>query len=443
MDKLDLPLRVRASQLTFNMVIVSLIIFLIIGCGRPPEGKPDIVIWHWMTDRKKAFNELARRYQEQTGIKVEFKLFAPSGVYSQKVRAATQAGTLPDIFGILGEKKDFAIFVKAGHVLNLTAQMRANNNEWKDRFFSKALIVNEFKRGNEFSVPPGIYGVPIDVTNIQMLYNKDLFKRAGLDPENPPRTFAEFIAAGKKLKKAGIQGLVSGWAETWMIGCLASNFAFNIMGERKVMRTYAGKVPYTDPDWIRVFTLFKEMADSSILATGIVAMNNKDAEQNFANQRAAFAFNGSWCVNVYKGMNPDLNYATMFVPKVSDRYPMLIWGGAGSSFMVNARSENREKAVEFLKWLTDSEQQSYLARVTNNLPSNKFSLGDLGPILSQFAQAMENTTHPNIWPVHEKSPVIEAFEIGIQSIILGTRTPEEVARQVQEVKEREMAKEKL
>ena len=425
---------------TSYILIVGLIVS-IGGCVRITEKKTDVVIWHWMTDRKKAFNELAETYARQTGMQVEFRLFAPSEVYSQKVRAATQAGTLPDIFGILGEKKDFAIFVKAGHVFNLTEEMQADNHEWKKRLFSKALIVNEFKRGNEFGVSPGIYGVPLDVTNIQMLYNKDLFKKAGLNPETPPQTFEEFVVAVKKLKEAGIQGLVSGWAETWMVDCLASNFAFNIMGERKVMRTYTGEVPYTDPDWIRVFSLFKEMADNGVLATGIVAMNNKDAEQNFANQRAAFAFNGSWCVNVYQGMNPDLNYAAMFVPRVSERHPMLIWGGAGSSFMVNARSENKEKAVEFLKWLTDDEQQAYLAQATNNLPANKFSLADISPILSQFAQAMENTTHPNIWPAHEKGVVIEAFDLGIQSIILGTKTPEQVAFEVQEVKAREMAKE--
>ena len=428
----------KLAKYSLYILIVSLIIG-ISGCGTPKK-KADVVIWHWMTDRKKAFNQLAKKYEEQTGIKVEFKLFAPSGVYSQKVRAATQAGTLPDIFGILGEKRDFAIFIKAGHVLNLMKEMNANDQQWKNKFFSKALIINEFKRGNEFDVPPGIYGVPIDVTNIQMLYNKDLFKKAGLNPESPPRTFAEFIAAAGKLKAAGIQGLVCGWAETWMIDCLASNFAFNIMGEAKVMHTFRGKVPYTDPDWIRVFSLFKEMADEGILATGIVSMNNKDAEQNFANQRAAFAFNGSWCVNVYKGMNPNLNYAAMFVPRVSDRHPMLIWGGAGSSFKVNANSKNKEKTVEFLKWFTDEEQQVYLAQDTNNLPANKSSLGDISPILSQFVQVMENTTHPDIWPVHEKSTVIETFDLGIQSIILGTKTPEQVAREVQEVKEREMAK---
>ncbi len=440
MTKRDLLWNGKLRNFSFYILLVSLIVSLL-GCARPAEKKADVVIWHWMTDRKKTFNELAKRYGEHSGQKIEFKLFAPSGVYSQKVQAATQADALPDIFGVLGEKQSFAIFIKAGHVLNLNNYMRANKKEWKNKFFSKALLVNEFKKGNEFDVPPGIYGVPIDVSNEQMLYNKGLFRKAGLDPEKQPETFEEFIAAAKKIKETGAQGFVSGWAETWMMNCMASNFAFNIMGEKKVMNTFRGEVPYTDPDWIEIFSLFKRMADEGVLAMGIVAMNNKDAEQNFANNRAGFAFNGSWCVNVYQGMNPDLDYGVMFMPRVSDKHPMLIWGGAGSSLMVNARSENREKAVEFLKWLTDDEQQAYLAEATNNLPANKSCLGNINPILSQFAQAMENTTHPNIWPVHEKSSVVETFTIGLQSIVLGKKTPEQVAFEVQEVKEREMAKE--
>lgn len=439
-------MQLKGSNFTRHIACALLLIILVgsiitlIGCSGEPKVKADVVVWHWMTDRKAAFNQLAKKYKEETGVSVEFKLFAPSEVYSQKVRAATQADTLPDIFGVLGEKKDFAIFVKAGHILELTNELNANDKEWKEKFFSEALIVNEFKRNNEFKVKPGIYGVPIDLMNIQMLYNKDLFKKAGLDPEKPPRTFDEFIAAGKVLKEAGIQGLVSGFSEVWMLDCLASNYAFNILGERKIMSTYRGEVPYTDPEWIRVLSLFKELKDSGILAGGIISMNNKDAEQYFAIGRAAFAFNGSWCVNVYKGMNPNLNYATMFVPQASDDNPLLIWGGAGSSFMVNANSANNKKAVEFLKWLTDDTQQTYLAQKTNNLPANKDSLSKINSILAQFAQAMENTTHPNIWPVHEKSAVIEAFDVGIQSIILGTKTPEEVAQEVQTIKKREMTK---
>ncbi|MBU2101479.1 extracellular solute-binding protein, partial [Patescibacteria group bacterium] len=286
-------------------------------------------------------------------------------------------------------------------------------------------------------------GVPIDIMTIQMVYNKELLKELGFDPEMPPQTFEDFLAVGKKIKEKKMQGLVSGWGEVWMIDCLANNYAFNIMGKDKVLATIRGEVPYTDPDWIKVLGLFKQMQESGILASGIVTMINKSAEQLFANEKAVFAFNGSWCVNVYRGMNPNLKYAPILPPKASDNYPMAIWGGAGSSFMVNARSKNTKEAVKFLKWLTDKDQQLYLAEATNNLPANKESAAYMSNINLAFARDLEEyATHPNAWDMSEFSMVIETWDRGIQSIILGKKTPEAVAAETQAVKEREMARKK-
>lgn len=426
----------------FCVSVFLLCIIGFIGCVKKPEKISGITIWHWMTDRQDAFTELAEIYEREKGIKINFELYAPSDAYTQKVMAAAQTDTLPDIFGILGEKRVFASFIKAGHVVDLTEEMDAQGGKWRSRFFNKALEVNTFLPGNQFGIEPGIYGVPIDVMNIQMLYNKALFRKAGLNPDSPPSTWNEFIRAGKKLKASGIPVLVSGWGEIWLIDCFASNYAFNIMGKEKVIATLRGDVPYTDPDWIRVFTIFKQLSEKGLLAQGVVTMVNKIAEQIFANERAAFAFNGSWCVNVYKGMNPDLEYGAMLPPKISEENPMVIWGGAGSSFMVNAKSENKEKAIEFLKWLTDKEQQVFLAKSTLNLPSSKYSLTEIPPILAQFADDMDSTTHPSILPVAEFPTVIETLDKGIQSIITGEKMPEQVAKEVQSVKEKEMAKRK-
>jgi ABC-type glycerol-3-phosphate transport system substrate-binding protein len=395
-----------------------------------------------MTDRQAAFDELAARYEAQTGMKVNFELYAPSDAYSQKVRAAAQGDNLPDIFGILGEKRDFASFIKAGLVLDLTPYMSENEASWQKSFYPKALAVNEFSEGNSYGVTPGIYGAPIDIMTIQMLYNKDLFKQLGLDPGKPPATFQELLDIGKKIKQAKLQGMVSGWGEVWMIDCMANNYAFNIMGKDKVLATIRGEVPYSDPDWVRVFTLFKEMQDAGVLASGLVIMVNKDAEQQFANGNAVFAFNGSWCVNVYKSMNPDLHYGAMLPPPVGDKYPMKIWGGAGSSFMVNAKSKKKDEAVKFLRWLTADDQQVYLADATLNLPANSAAAKKASQGLAQFANFMNSATHPNTWGISEFPAVIEAFDKGIQSIIIGEKTPEQIAREVQAIKARELAKSK-
>ena len=411
------------------------------GCGPKNEtGKPTITVWHWMTDRDPTFQKLAREYEAKTGVKVNFELYAPSDAYSQKVRAAAQGGNLPDIFGILGEKRDFASFVKAGFVLNLSPAMAENNAAWQNSFFARVLAVNEFVEGNSYGVPAGIYAVPLDIMTIQMLYNKDLFKQLGLNPNKPPRTLSELLDIGKKIKQANMPGLVSGWGELWMIDCLANNYAFNIMGRDKVLATIRGEVPYTDPDWVKVFAVFKQMQDSGVLSPGLVTMVNKTAEQLFANDKAVFAFNGSWCVNVYKSMNPSLNYGVMMPPKASEQFPMAVWGGAGSSFMVNARSAGKEEAVKFLQWLTSTDQQAFLAGETNNLPANKNSARNIPDILADFANAMDSATHPNVWGVTEFPAVIETFDRGIQGILLGEKTPEKVAQEAQAVKERELAK---
>ena len=174
-----------------------------------------------------------------------------------------------------------------------------------------------------------------------------------------------------------------------------------------------------------------------ILIEGVVTKPNKYAEQDFALERAAFTFNGSWCVNVYHDINPNLDYGVMLPPAISKDHPLKIWGGAGSSFVANAQSPNKDKAVAFLKWLTAKDQQIILAKDTNNLPANREAMGAIPPILEEFAKGMESSTHPTIWPVNEDPSVSETFDRGIQAIIIGEKTPEQVAQEVQIVKDRQ------
>jgi len=420
----------------FLPFILCIVVFL--GCSQRKVDENTITLWHWMTDRHKVFEELAQQYTDQTGINVKVNLYAPSDSYTQKITASAQAKVLPDIFGILDTKKSFSAYIKSGFVTDLTEEYQKDDQSWEKVFFAKALDANRFKEGNIYDVKPGIYGVPLDVTNIQMLYNKKLLKKAGI--KKPPKTFDEFISAIEALKRVGIPGLVSGWGELWMADSFASNYAFNIMGEEKIMATYRGEVPYTDPDWIKVFGVFETLKSKGALIEGIVTKPNKYAEQDFALERVAFAFNGSWCVNVYHDMNPDLEYGAMLPPAISSERPLKIWGGAGSSFVVNNHSIKKAKAIDFLRWLSAKEQQVFLSTQTKNLPANRKAMADIPDILSDFSKSMDYTTHPTIWPINEDPIVIEKFDRSLQSIIIGEKTPEEAAKAVQKVKERQMIK---
>lgn len=411
--------------------------FLLAGCAPAKEKEKKIIIWHWMNDRQTAFDSLAEEYKKLTGIPVEFKLFSPPDIYYQKVVAGARAESLPDIFGILAETKIYGSFVKAGHILNLNPFMEADNGEWKNSFYPESLAVNVFKEGNMYEVPQGIYGVPIDTTLMQFVYNKSLFKESGLNPNVPPKTFDELISFAQQIKaKKGVDGFVCGWGEGWLLNCLATEWAINVMGEDKFLKTLKGDVAYTDPDWVAVFTLFAKMRDSGILASNIGTKINKEAEDAFSKGNAGFSFNGSWAVNVYKQLSPNLDYVFFSLPTVSAKNPAKVWGGAGSSFMVNAKSAQKDEAVKFLRWLTAKTQQEFLVKETSNIASIKGCEESLPQVLKPLTAELNNLTHPNIWQYNEDSRVIEVLNQGLQQIVLGAKTPNEVAQSVQEVKDR-------
>jgi maltose-binding protein MalE len=151
------------------------------------------------------------------------------------------------------------------------------------------------------------------------------------------------------------------------------------------------------------------------------------------------AFNGSWCINVYDSMNPELKYRAALPPKVNLQRPMYIWGGT-TSLVVNNKSLLKDDAVKFLKWLSAEKQQRYLAGKTRNIPANRACADMLTGHTLEFASSMDNVVHPRLLPLEEYPLVTEAFDKGIQSILIGEATPEQVAKAVQEAKVRETAK---
>jgi ABC-type glycerol-3-phosphate transport system substrate-binding protein len=399
------------------------------------KPKADVVIWHWMTDRQDAFEKLTEQYFEETGVAVSFELYAPSDVYKNKISAASTADILPDVFNPMVSMKELASYVNAGHIENLNVDMEKNG--WKDIFFEKALNNNSFGKNNEWGIEAGIYGVPIDVSSLMIYYNKDLFVKAGLDPEVTPKTWEEFIEYGKKLKAAGVQPFVAGFGEGWIINAFAQSYQWEFFGKDGIIQNIQGKISYTDSRWIRIFEMFAEMRRADMLASGIATMINKDAERGFATGRYAMIFNGSWGVNVYFAMNPSLNYGVFSLPVVGDaQYPMKLFGGEGSSFFVNAKSKNKQKAIDFLRWLTSDEPQVFLSKATLNIPSNKNVADGISPILKIFANSIDNTFEQ--LPVLESWQVLNSMSVNLQSIIIGEKTPEQAVRNLQSEKERQI-----
>jgi ABC-type glycerol-3-phosphate transport system substrate-binding protein len=432
----------KSVRAAIGMVCLSVLVMSVFSaCGKKEsaegeKGSADLVFWHWWTDRQPVLEQLAKKYKEQTGVSVRFQVAAPVGSeYNNKLQAAAQANTLPDIVGIAAGGELLARYINAGKIYELTDDMNAG---WKNEFFSRAAQDFGYKAGNQYGVKPDSYwGVPISAMAIQIFYNKDLFKQAGLDPEKPPKTWKEFIAAGQKLKEKNIIPLSIGFGDLWMIGAFLEPYAWSYVGEQNMKATILGKRPYTTAEWEKVLKLFVDLRDNQMLVKGGVTSPNKESEQLFSSGRCAMIMNGSWGVNVFKGMNPGLNYGVMRLPKPDDAaYPMYVRGGVGSGAAVTTQSPRAKDAVAFLKWLTSQEQQTVYANVGLDLPANQKCLPGLLPQLQPFASSM-NDLIPDI-QVSEKYEVQEALWKGIQTIFISDVSPKDILKNVQAAKEKSL-----
>ena len=121
--------------------IICLLVCSLTGCAgessKEQKGQEAVItVWHWMSDRDDAFQALAKKFETEQHVKVKFELYAPSEAYAQRVKASAQTNKLPDIYGVLGEKRDFASFIKSGYVANLNADLltEKDGSAWKGAF---------------------------------------------------------------------------------------------------------------------------------------------------------------------------------------------------------------------------------------------------------------------------------------------------------------------
>ena len=405
--------------------VLSLVFLMSISYGKETVK---ITIWHYLNDRDKLLKTLAAQYTIKTGVRVEFQLYSGDQM-GAKIRAAAQARTLPDAWTGVGLKGDLSRLAQAGNILNLTPYIK----DWVSRFPENIVAQVTFTKDDGYNVEPGTYGIPLDVNNMQFLYNKDLFKKAGLDPNKPPKTWKEFIEYGKKLKEAGILPFATGFG-TWAGLTMIQPYEFAYLGEEKLNAARLGKITFKEAGYERVLNLLVEMRDAGMFAPGTATMDLPTAEQMFANGQVAMIFDGSWAIGVFKMMNPNFKNYFVFFPPKDERapYQALIPGGIGAYFVVNKDSKYIKETIEFLKWLTDVPQQAKYAKESFNLPANKNTIDPrtLGPQIAEFVKGMDKV-YSYLAPF--KNPrTEEILAKGMQLIILGQKTCAEVVKEMDE-----------
>jgi multiple sugar transport system substrate-binding protein len=115
--------------------------------------------------------------------------FIPFGQLSQQLIKGIATGDVPDLITI--DNPVVASFASQGALEDLTTLVKDSQVVKKENYFTGSWNTTIWN-GQQFAVPG-------EANTLALYYNADLFREKGLDPDKPPRTWAELKVAAEKL----------------------------------------------------------------------------------------------------------------------------------------------------------------------------------------------------------------------------------------------------
>ena len=219
-----------------------------------------------------------------------------------------------------------------------------------------------------------IYAIP-NSTDVRMLYyNRALFRRAGLDPDRPPRTWEELIADAKTLTRPAPNGGYTqmGFAPLFGQGWL---YLWSWQEDGEVLSPDGRRCTLDNPQTVQALSTLVRWYDA---LGGVDAINaftggfGSDNQDPFITGKLAMRVEGDGFLNSIARYRPDLDFAVVPVPVPNDRLNHLgrfahdptwvTWSG-GNSFAIPRGARHVREAWQFIQWFNSPEATLLGARV--------------------------------------------------------------------------------
>lgn len=370
-----------------------------------------------MTGLIRTFNEA------HPGIKVTP---AFTGSYDEtliKTRAAIKAGKPPTVVIMSANfLTDLAI---EGDIQPLDDLIRADGGT-PDAFmgqFFPALKANAVIDGK-------VYGVPFHNSTPLLYVNADHFREAGLDPDKPPRTWDEVIAAAQKLtKREGDR--VTRWGIMmpsnydyggWILSALTM-----ANGGQYFNPEYGGEVYYDAPSTLGALTFWSDLVSKYKVHPPGETKGPAISAAFLAGQASMMLIStGSL---TYIRDNARFPYKVGFVPmSVRDAAPI---GGASLVEPAGLDAEKRKAGFTLIKWLTSPENSGWWSRATGYFAPNMkaYDTPDMQAFVAKNPDAkiaVDQLATAKPWFATYKTVAVrKTIEDELQAVLAGKKTPKD------------------
>ena len=411
---------------------MALLVFGPRGKYNVPPGRTVIRYWEkWSGVERETMESLVDEFNSTVGKEKNIWVeYCSIGNIDQRTLIATAGGDPPDVAGLY----DWIVpqFASQGALLELDELVKDYGIE-KDSFKPVWWEIGEYE-GHLYALPSAPY-------TIALLYNKKLFREAGLDPEKPPQTTAEFSECYKKLTKWDDEGrivqlgftpssaMLGWWHWIWP-------FFFDA-------RPWDGHDFHLDtPEALAAYNWIVDdrLAISRNGGRDILDFEGGEGEVEgpsnpFLAGKVAMMFQGPWmCMWAEKYM-PDLEYGVARFPSVSLEQENVF--ASTDVFAIPASSKHPDEAMMFLSWLMRQENMERLCQGHGKVspfrvPGEDFYANHPNQHIRFFDELAAGDHvfgHPKMPTFSHASSEMRTL---LENILTGSLTPEEAVRRTQE-----------
>lgn len=337
------------------LVVALSVVIIIAGCSSSDDetasgdngssGKVILDVFQFKVEFKEQFEDLIAKYQEENpDIVINVQTVGGGNSYASAVKSQFSSGNEPDIFNVGGPTE---VEEYHDYLTDLSDTAAAN----------AALegTLNGVKEGDK------ILGLPYAQEGYGLIYNKDVFEKAGINPDELT-TFDELDSAVKVLDSKkddlGIDAVFAFPAkELWVMGNHLANTYIAPEFDNDVTKAYeAETVNFEYGDQMkRMLDLQSEYSVQPVLSLDY----SQQVEQLFSLGKVAIIQQGNWVYPTIEQMDSEFAENSIgMIPMPVDGLEGHLPVGVPQYWVVNKNSSDEEiqAAKDFLDWMYTSDE---------------------------------------------------------------------------------------
>lgn len=235
-----------------------------------------------------------------------------------------------------------------------------------------------------------------------LLYNKDLFRKAGLNPNKPPQTWNQFLQACAKLKKLGVTpiggGLQDGWFGGWLFALLGNQ---NLNSAKEMMDAAVGNADITSNKYSEWWKRLAQMRAKGYWNKDIDSVQLYQAQALWTRGKVAMTYTAGSDVRKFVNALGVKKAGVMMTPVFGTGKLAHTFGSTSQTLAISSFSQNKAAAAKFIMYMHTPNRMIAFYNQTGSIPAD-----DRFPA-SMIKLPQQKTLWS--WILHRGGPYIENF----------------------------------